>query len=75
LTLDQLAERQDKVLVCIAPRNGRQYSIYQLPAEKWMPEEILWARHRWPGKVIGFGSDTAGRACDLVVPNYPVATP
>ena len=68
--ISTVLQSRDGVTVCIAPGEGRAYSIYRLPAERWLGEELLWARHLFPGKTIS--QHSAGPGCDIVTPNFPV---
>lgn len=70
-----LALKQEHVRVCIVPEDGRAYSIYRLAAQRWMPEEILWAQHRFPGKDISYVTEQSGPDCDLSVPDFATADP
>lgn len=72
--IDTFLYGHDTLTICVTPTDGRAYSIYQLPAERWIGEEVVLARHTWPAKTIGGMLAPAGNAgCDLVVPNFPPA--
>lgn len=72
--IDTALYASDRLLVCMTPAEGRAYSIYRLPAERWMEEEILWARRNWPAKPVTAELRPAGPDCDLVVPDFPPAS-
>lgn len=65
--------RKDKVVVCVTPSEGRMYSIYRLPADRWVQEEALLARYLHPGKTVDVEMRDDATGCDLSVPNFPPA--
>lgn len=66
----RFAADHDRIRLCVTPREGRQYSIYRLPAERWMLEEAEWTRHLFPTKTVDLQINTSGRDCDISVPNF-----